>query len=35
MQETATQEQIQQVIEHLVAMGFSVHRTTGERQTVL
>lgn len=35
MQETATQDQIQQVIEHLVAMGFSVHRTTGERQTVL
>ena len=35
MQETATEEQIQQVIEHLVRMGFSVHRTTGERQTVL
>jgi 3-deoxy-7-phosphoheptulonate synthase len=35
MQETATDEQIQQVVEHLVRMGFSVHRTTGERQTVL
>jgi 3-deoxy-7-phosphoheptulonate synthase len=35
MQEIATEEQIQQVIEHLVRMGFSVHRTTGARQTVL
>ena len=35
MQETATDQQIQDVIEHLVRMGFSVHRTTGERQTVL
>ncbi len=35
MQETASEEQIQQVIEHLVRMGFSVHRTTGERQSVL
>jgi len=35
MQESATDEQIQQVVEHLVRMGFSVHRTTGERQTVL
>ena len=35
MQEIAAEEQIQQVIEHLVRMGFSVHRTTGERQTVL
>jgi 3-deoxy-7-phosphoheptulonate synthase len=35
MQEIATEEQIQQVIEHLVGMGFSVHRTTGARQTVL
>src|ERR671931_1875719 len=35
MQDTASEEQIQQVIEHLVRMGFSVHRTTGERQTVL
>ena len=29
MQESATDEQIQQVVEHLVRMGFSVHRTTG------
>src|ERR1700682_6516502 len=35
MQESATDEQIQQVVENLVRMGFSVHRTTGERQTVL
>jgi 3-deoxy-7-phosphoheptulonate synthase len=35
MQENATDEQIQQVVEHLIRMGFSVHRTTGERQTVL
>ncbi len=35
MQERATEEQVQRVIEHLVEMGFSVHRTTGARQTVL
>ena len=35
MQEAATDEQIQQVVEHLIRMGFSVHRTTGARQTVL
>ena len=35
MQDSATEEQVQQVIEHLVRMGFSVHRTTGVRQTVL
>src|SRR5262250_2135994 len=35
MQETATEEQIQVVVEHLIDMGFSVHRTTGERQTIL
>jgi len=35
MQDSATEEQIQHVIEHLVRMGFSVHRTTGVRQTVL
>jgi 3-deoxy-7-phosphoheptulonate synthase len=35
MQESATEAQIQQVVEHLVRMGFSVHRTSGERQTVL
>jgi len=35
MQDSATEEEIQNVVEHLVRMGFSVHRTTGERQTVL
>jgi 3-deoxy-7-phosphoheptulonate synthase len=35
MQETATEEQIQVVVEHLIQMGFSVHRTTGERQSIL
>ncbi|PYV57826.1 MAG: 3-deoxy-7-phosphoheptulonate synthase [Acidobacteria bacterium] len=35
MQETATEEQIEVVIEHLMQMGFSVHRTTGERQSIL
>jgi 3-deoxy-7-phosphoheptulonate synthase len=35
MQELATEEQIQNVVEHLMRMGFSVHRTTGERQSIL
>ena len=35
MQEAASEEQIQVVIEHLMEMGFSVHRTTGERQSIL
>jgi 3-deoxy-7-phosphoheptulonate synthase len=35
MQEHASEEQIQGVIERLVDMGFEVHRSTGERQTVL
>jgi 3-deoxy-7-phosphoheptulonate synthase len=35
MQELATEEQIQQVIERLINMGFEVHRSTGARQTVL
>jgi 3-deoxy-7-phosphoheptulonate synthase len=35
MQETATDDQIQVVVEHLMELGFSVHRTTGERQTIL
>src|SRR5437016_4050669 len=35
MQEIASEEQIQQVIERLISMGFEVHRSTGERQTVL
>src|SRR5947208_4450353 len=35
MQEAASEEQIQVVVEHLIEMGFSVHRTTGERQSIL
>src|ERR1700756_3539732 len=35
MQEIASEEQIQQVIERLITMGFEVHRSTGARQTVL
>ncbi|HLW54857.1 MAG TPA: 3-deoxy-7-phosphoheptulonate synthase [Candidatus Angelobacter sp.] len=35
MQEAASEEQIQGVIERLIAMGFEVHRSTGEHQTVL
>src|SRR5437899_7209944 len=35
MQEAASEEQIQQVIERLINMGFEVHRSTGARQTVL
>src|SRR6516165_1806923 len=35
MQEGAGEEQIQHVIERLIEMGFEVHRSTGERQTVL
>ncbi len=35
MQETASEEQIQDVIEHLMRLGFSVHRTTGVRQSIL
>jgi 3-deoxy-7-phosphoheptulonate synthase len=35
MQDVANEEQIQQVIDHLVKMGFEVHRSTGARQTVL
>src|SRR5436190_6066652 len=35
MQEIASEEQIQQVIERLIGMGFEVHRSTGARQTVL
>jgi len=35
MQEGASEAQIQGVIEHLVRMGFEVHRSTGERCTVL
>src|SRR6202046_2553919 len=35
MQEKATEEDIQGVIERLVQVGFNVHRTTGAIQTVL
>src|SRR6478736_5395207 len=35
MQEKASEEQIQHVIERLIDMGFEVHRSTGARQTVL
>ncbi|MGH9523739.1 MAG: hypothetical protein ACRD3E_14520 [Terriglobales bacterium] len=35
MEEGASEAQIQTVIEHLVRMGFEVHRSTGERYTVL
>src|SRR3979411_2178579 len=35
MEESATEDQIQQVVEHLIEMGFSVHRSTGARQTVV
>ena len=35
MQEAADEGLVQQAIEHLVKMGFEVHRSTGARQTVL
>lgn len=35
MTESASEDQIQQVIERLVEMGFGVHRSTGVKQTVL
>jgi 3-deoxy-7-phosphoheptulonate synthase len=35
MLETASEEQIQNVTDHLMNMGFAVHRTTGARQSVL
>jgi len=35
MQEGATEEQIQNVMDRLVAMGFDIHRSTGATQTVL
>jgi 3-deoxy-7-phosphoheptulonate synthase len=35
MQESASEEQIQQIIDHLVKMGFEIHRSTGVQQTVL
>jgi 3-deoxy-7-phosphoheptulonate synthase len=35
MQETATEQHIQAVIERMVELGFNVHRTTGAQQTIL
>ena len=35
MQERATEEQIQAVVERMVEVGFNVHRTTGAVQTIL
>lgn len=35
MQDHATEEHIQQVIERMVELGFNVHRTTGAAQTIL
>ena len=35
MLESASEDQIQGVTDHLVKMGFAVHRTTGARQSVL
>src|SRR5919198_1163110 len=35
MQERATEEQIQSVIDRLIQMGFDVHRSTGTAHTVL
>jgi 3-deoxy-7-phosphoheptulonate synthase len=35
MQEDATEEQIQTVVERMVSIGFNVHRTTGALQTIL
>src|SRR5260370_36977501 len=35
MEAQATEENIQQVIERMVELGFNVHRTTGAAQTIL
>ncbi len=35
MQEGATEEAVQSVINRLMGMGFDIHRSTGARQTVL
>jgi 3-deoxy-7-phosphoheptulonate synthase len=35
MQPEAAEEQVQNVIDHLVALGFDIHRSTGASQTVL
>src|SRR4051794_33245383 len=35
MQDEATEQHIQGVIERMVELGFNVHRTTGTQQTIL
>ena len=35
MQASASEDQIQHVIDRLVALGFDIHRSTGASQTVL
>src|SRR5215469_9936483 len=35
MQSGASEEQIQHVVDRLVALGFDIHRSTGASQTVL
>ncbi len=35
MQDRATEEQVEHVIERMVELGFNVHKTTGETQTIL
>src|SRR6202041_3085852 len=35
MQDSASEDQIQHVIDRLVRLGFEIHRSTGARQTVL
>ena len=35
MQENATEEQITKVVDRLVGLGFDIHRSTGERYTLL
>src|SRR6202012_3366010 len=35
MQDEATEQHIQNVIERMVELGFNVHRTTGANQTIL
>ncbi|HEX3569511.1 MAG TPA: 3-deoxy-7-phosphoheptulonate synthase, partial [Acidobacteriaceae bacterium] len=35
MQDDATEQHIQTVIERMVELGFNVHRTTGAQQTIL
>ena len=35
MQENATEDQITNVVDRLVSLGFDIHRSTGERYTLL